>query len=163
MSPTTTETRRLFAGFASYESFLNNDPFYYASTKWHQRLRKKRLKCRPFRLQEWDRFLFVVHDTQNELLLTRVSVEFAPCHEEHPDDPFFEHLYQHNILAYDRAQLEQAMLNSEVEERLCALITFEAGQDLLVAISALDMRVCAPASWTKGNHLLWSLGEEAAQ
>lgn len=157
------EIRRPFAGFAAYESFLNNDPYYYTSTKWHQRLRKRRLKCRPFSLRQGDG-LFVVHDTQAELLATRLSVDLTPWHEQWPDSAFFQHLYEHNILAYHPLQLEQVELNSEVEEKLCGLIAFEAdAHDLQPAIAALDVRIYAPASWPSWWDCNWRLDEEASR
>lgn len=140
MTNQTIESRKDFAGLASYKCFLNNDPHYYAYTKWHQHLRKKRLRCQPFRLRQMDGFLFVVHDAESELVATRMSVDLTPVHEQDPDWAFFQYLYNHNILAYERSQLERTALNGEVEERLCALIRFEAGADLQPALSALDVR-----------------------
>lgn len=140
MTPTSTEIRQTFAGLASYESFLNKDPYYYEATKWHRRLRKNRLKCRPFSLRQKGENLFVLHETQSEILATRMSVDLTPKHDEEPDNGLFQHLYDHNILTYDRRRLEQIELNSEVAERLCALIVFEAGEDLQAALSALEVR-----------------------
>ena len=129
---------------------------------WCQRLLKKHLQCDPFTLRQMTSFLFVVHDSGSELVATRLSVEFPPLHEELPDWAFFRHLYDHNILAYRPGQLEQIELNSEVAERLCALILFEAGEDLEATLSALEVRVHRPTerdSWR--DFLCWRPDEEA--
>lgn len=88
--------------------------------------------------------MFVVHDTKTELLATLLSIELNPRHEVQPDKSFFRHLYEHNILAYDRSQLEAVEINSEVTERLYALISFSANADLQQVLSALDIRLYGP-------------------
>lgn len=88
--------------------------------------------------------MFVIHDTKTELLATLLSIELNPYHEVQPEKSFFRHLYEHNILAYDRSQLEAVEINSEVTERLYALIGFSANGDLQQVLSALDIRLYGP-------------------
>jgi hypothetical protein len=78
MTSTDLQQRRWYGAFVPYGPFLNNDPHYFPRTKWNRFIRAGRVKCRPFSLRQEEFSLYVVHDSESELLATRMAVDHTP-------------------------------------------------------------------------------------
>jgi len=155
----TTSDRRWYGGLASYRDFLSNDPHYFERTKWNRIIRATGQKCRPYSVRQDGWFLYVAHQTESELLATRLAVDLEPATDP-LEDGWIDDLRRRGLLAYRRHMLEQQPQNPEVTERLNAVLFFQAtATELSGLLTLLGIGAHGPvrpeARWLHPSQIEW--------
>lgn len=150
---------RWYGGLASYQDFLSNDPHYSERTKWNRIIRASGQKCRPYSVRQDRWFLYVAHETEHELLATRLAVDLEPATDP-LEDGWIADLRRRGLLAYRRHMLQQQPQNSEVTERLKAILFFRAKPaELSSLVSLLGIEAHGPvrpkSGWLHPSEIAW--------